>query len=312
MEPNQTHHEPTPTPAPILPPKKMGKLRASYLLTIEGLELLRNDKQVLLFPIFSAIASTVLMVIFCILYLVLGGEFQMNGTEDTSQNLGSVWYGVLLLAYLLLVFITAFFEAGLTIVVDARINGKSMTFKEGIHATKPHAEKIFLWSLLSATIGVILSFISERAQWLGKLVAVFLSATWGIVTFFIVPALVLEEGDISGAIKSSAATFKKTWGETLIINFSTGLFLTLVAFVGIIAFVSIAVLGATFLPTLLAAPFFLFLFIPFVIFLVGICVFSSAINSVLRVVLYEYAKTGHMSDAFAPELILGMLKKKEG
>lgn len=311
MEPNQTHHEPTSIPAPILPPKKMGKLRASYLLTIEGLELLKKDKQVLLFPVFSALASTVLMVVFCILYLVLGGEFQTNGTENSSQNLGSAWYGVLLLTYLFLAFITTFFQAGLTVVVDARINGKSMTFKEGMLAAKSHTEKIFLWSLLSATIGVILSFISERAQWLGKLVAVFLSATWGIITFFIVPALVLEEGDVSGAIKSSAATFKKTWGETLIINFSTGLFLTLVAFVGIIIFVLVAVLGATFLPTLLAAPFFLFLFIPFVVFIVGICVFASTINSVLRVVLYEYAKTGHMSDTFTPELILGTLKKKD-
>jgi hypothetical protein len=216
------------------PVKKMGKLRASYLLTIEGLELLKKDKQVLLFPVFSMLANIAVVIFFCILYWIFSGETGSIMHADASQDFSSLGYVVLLVLYLATAFVATFFQAGLTAIVDARINGKSLTFQEGMNIAKAHAEKIFLWSLVSATVGVILGLISERSKWLGKLVAFFLSATWGIITFFIVPALILEEGNVSDSIKSSAGTFKKTWGETIIINFGAGLFLTLVAFSGIL------------------------------------------------------------------------------
>lgn len=294
-----------------LPSKKMGKWRASYLLTIEGLELLKKDKQVLLFPVLSALASLVVIVFFCILYWIFGEATGSIIHGDGSIEPSSLGYGTLLIVYLALAFVATFFQAGLTAIVDARINGGSMTFKEGMNAAKAHTEKIFLWSLVSATVGVVLGLISERAQWLGKVVAFFAGAAWGIITFFIIPALVLEKGKVSDAIKSSADTFKKTWGETIIVNFGAGLFLGLVAFSGIILFVGLVILGAVFFPTIVAIPLFFIALVLLSIILVGICVLSSTINSIFRVVLYEYAKSGHIADTFAPELILGALKKKE-
>jgi hypothetical protein len=317
MEPNQTPHEVAPiVPSASLPPKKMGKLRASYLLAIEGLELLKKDKQVVLFPIFSALASIVLLVIFCVLYWLLGGDINTvntvgaDGVKDTTFSLDPAGYAALLVLYLALAFVATFFQAGLTAIVDARINGKSMTFQEGVNRANAHLEKIFLWALVSATVGVILGLISEKSKWLGKIISFFLGATWGIVTFFIVPTLILEEGNVSDAIKSSAGTFKKTWGEAIVVNFGAGLFFGIAALLGIIIFGVIMALCFVFLPVVVAIPiFFLFLTI-LIMILVGICVLSSAINSVFRVVLYAYAKSGYIADTFAPELILGALKKK--
>lgn len=311
METEQTHHESAPVSASApLPPQKMGKLRASYLLTIEGLELLKKDKQVLLFPVLSALASIAILAAFCLLYWIWSSETGSIMHEDSSRELGAYGYVILLIIYLLLAFTAAFFQAGLTVVVDARINGKSMTFREGVKTVSAESDKIFIWALLSATVGVVLGFISDRAKWLGRLVAFFFGAAWGIVTFFIIPALILEKGKVSDAIKSSADTFKKTWGETIIINFSAGLFLSLVALLAIIL-AGLGVWGVLFLPALLALPLVFIFVVSLALFLVGVCVLSSALNSIFRVVLYEYAKSGRIADTFAPELILGALKKKE-
>lgn len=305
MATEQTHQGVTPTSAP-LPPKKMGRWRASYLLTIEGLELLKKDKQVLLFPILSGLASFGIILLFCVLGFLFGG---FGGAEEGVADNTGIGYGIALLLYLGLAFVATFFQAGLTAIVDARINGRSMSFQEGVGVASAHAEKIFIWSVIAATVGVILGFISSRSKWLGKLVSFFLSAAWGIITFFIVPALILEEESLPNAIKSSANTFKKTWGETLIMNFSAGLFLGLVAFLGILFTGLLMTLAIVFLAKSAAiAIFFLLLFL-LILFLVGISVVSSAINSIFRVVLYEYAKSGHIADTFAPELILGALKK---
>ncbi len=308
MEPQQTHNEIVPTSAP-LPAKKMGKLRASYLLAVEGLELLKKDKQILLFPILSGLASLGLIVIFCVTAILFGG-FAAHPSLLAAENNGA-GYGIMLLLYLSLAFVSAFFQAGLTAIADARINGKSMTFKEGMSIASAHGEKIFFWSVTAATVGVILSIISNSSKWLGRFIAFFFGAAWGIITFFIVPAIVLEDGGLLSAVKNSANTFKKTWGETLIVNFSAGLFFGLVALFGILIAGLLVAFATVFLPEAVAIAIFFFLLFLLIFFLVGISVVFSAINSIFRVVLYEYAKAGHIADTFAPELILGALKKKE-
>lgn len=310
METEQTHQEAAPTPPPASSPKKMGKLRASYLLATEGFELLKKDKHILLFPVFSALACVALFLIPCLLYWFSDGAFDLKEAESASYKISSTGYAVILVFYLVLFFVTTYFQAGLMAVVHARINGRGMTFQEGMSVAKTHAEKIFLWSLVSATVGVVLGFISDRSKWFGKIISFFLRASWGIATFFIVPVLILEEGNISDSIKSSAETFKKTWGETIFVNFGTGLFFVLIAFLGLFISGSLMALDFVVFPEIIAIPIFLILLTVLIFFLIGIAIVSSAINSVFRVVLYEYAKSGHIADTFAPELILGALKKK--
>lgn len=298
-----------PASAPI-PVKKMGKFRASYLLTVEGFELIKKDKHIFLFPLLSLLANLTFLVIFFVGYFLITGSFDPEKAERTS-DFGYYGYIITFFFYLIGAFILAFFDAGLTLVVDARINGRSMTFEEGMDGAKAHIQKIFIWSLVSATVGIILKIISDKSKWVGKLVAALLHASWGIVTFFIVPALMLEEGKVSDAIKSSANTFKKTWGETIIINFSTGLFLGVLTLLTIIVFAIGIFVVAPFVPAVLVIPALILVAVLIGLFLLGLGIFSHAVDSVLRVVLFEYSKTGRLPDSFAPELILGMLKKQE-
>jgi hypothetical protein len=207
--------------------------------------------------------------------------------------------------YVLVFFTTTFFKVGLTAVVYERINGGNLSFKDGVDRARGIAGKIFLWSIIASTVGIILKIISDKSKWLGKLVASLLGAAWNIVTMFIAPTLLLEDVSVWKSIGRSAEVFKKTWGETLILNVSFGLltflFTLLDIFVfGLLAFGVIAAgMGTTGL---------IILGIPFVLSLVIITIITNSLNEIFKVALYSYARFGIIADGFSPELIVGAVK----
>lgn len=299
-------------------PKPMGRFRASYLLATESLELLRKDKEVMVFPILSFLASIALFAV--VASAVFFGMFQgdldaleqalasaENDTTQTPPPYGA--YVAMFVYYIMAVFITVFFEFGIVTIVHARINGNDLAFRDGIRAAAQNTGKIFVWSCVTATVGVILQFIADRVKLLGKIIVSLFGAAWNILTFFIVPVLALEHVGIKDSIRHSGQTFKKTWGETLIVNISAGLFLGIVAFV--VLFLIIA--GGVGLAIVFEGAMGVILVVTAVFALLSMLFFaivSATLSVVFKVVLYEYAKTGRAVAGFSPELLLSAIGKQ--
>lgn len=130
----------------------------------------------------------------------------------------------------------------------------------------------------------------------------FLGAAWGVVTFFIVPVLILENKRLVDSIKDSAIIFKRTWGETLIMNFSTGLFFGVIYLALFMLFIASLFSGSIYIIISSA--------VVFLASIVLLMVISSTLNVIFKVVLYEYARYGKIPENFTPELILRAIKKK--
>src|SRR3989337_679070 len=143
----------------------------------------------------------------------------------------------------------------------------------------------------------------DRSRLLGRIVISILGATWGVLTFFIVPVLVSENKSALASIKESSIAFKRVWGETLIMNFSMGLFFGIVYLLGFVACLAI------FIATLFLGNFYVILTAAFlaIIFFVVTAVISSTLNAIFKVVLYEYARYGRMPANFTPKLILNAI-----
>src|SRR4030042_7139214 len=97
---------------------------------------------------------------------------------------------------------------------------------------------------LSATVGIILQAIRERAGILGRIAAGIFGMAWNLLTFFVIPVMIFENLGVTTSVKKSAQLFKKTWGENVVLRFSVGLVLFLFGLVGIIPIV-LAVLTGT-------------------------------------------------------------------
>ena len=303
-----------------VPLRKLGRFSASLLMARESWRLLMKDKEVLLFPIMTAFTFVTLIAIFAVVvWLLVGPEFiskffKFFSSSEAEMNAAVseiptyFYYGFIFILYLISYFISTFFSVGLTAVVYERIKGGDLTFGGGIKASSRIVGKIFIWSLISATVGVVLGAIAERSKWLGKIVVYFLGTAWNILTFFIAPTLLLDEVSVSKSIKNSGLIFKKTWGETLITGFSLGLFfglLILGVFVtfGLLTIGAVVLGGGIVLPVLLG--------VLFVLTLMAIMVMSSTLSAIFRVVLYEYARNGIVASGFTPELIMGAIKQEK-
>jgi len=298
------------TPAPISREeataeiKKMGKFRASKTLFVQSFNLLRKDKEIVLFPILSSITLIIIGVVFgCGMWL--SGLVEMQG-EDMVMTNTAVSYGVLFSYYVVAYFILTYFRVGLTSVVYERINGGDIDFKEGLSRASHIGGKIFVWSLLAGTVGIVLRIISDRSKWLGKLVAGLLGAGWNIVTMFIAPTLLLDNVPVWQSVKNSAVVFKKTWGETLIMNISFGLITFLVIFLDIVLFIALVV-GASVLG--LGSAGLIAVFILFMLSLLAISIISTSLSEIFKVALYSYARFGIIAEGFSPELIVGAVKE---
>lgn len=286
------------------PMEKIGKFRASYLLVTESFELLIKDKEIMLFPILSTLFSFLIigsLALFFYTTLFLSGA-DIKIIENPQGGMMVIHYVFIFLTYFASIFIATFFNAGIVTIVHARINGQDLSFGDGVKNSFKNIGKIFVWSLISSTVGIVLRIIFDRSKLLGKIIIAILGATWGVITFFIVPVLILENKSPFASIKESAVAFKRTWGETLIMNFSMGLFFGIII---IALFILYFASWFTMNFYIIAAAS-----VVFIASLVIVSVISSTLNTIFKVVLYEYAKYGKVPDGFTLGLILGSIKKK--
>lgn len=309
MVPTATNQVPTATPVmsqeeATAAVKSMGKFKASWRLFTQSLNLLKQDKEIVLFPILSSIVLTIVTAI-VVTTVWASGLLDTSGEETTINN-APVFYGVVFIYYVIGYFILTYFRVGLTAVVYERINGGDINFSEGVARANGIIGKIFVWSLITSTVGLILNIISNRSQLLGKLVAALLGTAWNIVTMFIAPTLLLDNVSVWQSIKNSGVVFKKTWGETLILTVSMGIVSNIAVFGIIFLFATLAISAVS---MGLGAITLLILAVLFVLTLIATSIIFTSLSEIFKVALYSYARFGVVAEGFSPEFIVGAVKE---
>jgi hypothetical protein len=252
--------------------------------------ILMADKKLLAFPLLSGIISLIVLATF-ILPLIIGGVF------------GNLFFYIALFAfYLVSYFVVIFFNTALVSCVNARLQGKEMSVGDGLKNAMNHFTSILAWALVSATVGLILQILREEGGYIGKIAASLVGGAWGLVTFFVVPILVLEDKGVVDAIKDSTALIQKTWGETIV---GSGSIILVFVVIGVIGF--LGVLATLLLGNSTVFGIALVLFIGLVIVL---AVVASAMQGIFVTALYTYAKTGSVPSAFRGDLIQNAFVQK--
>jgi hypothetical protein len=265
---------------------------------------LRVDKSLALFPVLSALATLVVMASFAL-------PVWASRTTDASGHASISGPGWLLigLGYLVLSYVTIFFNAGLVVAANERLTGTGPgTLASGFRGAVAKAGAIAPWALLSATVSVVLRQLEQRAGLVGRLVIGFVGVAWALVTYLVVPILVLEGVGTVDAIKRSASMFKRTWGENMVGNLGLGL-VTFLAMLAGLAFIGVgAALGTASDSILAAVPFV----VVGVIWIAVVVAGSAALGGIYRVALYRYAADGvtpaalgdiDLSQAFRPRRV---------
>jgi hypothetical protein len=229
----------------------------------------------------------------------------------SPNNLGAMAYVMMFLTYLGLAFIATFFNVCVVYTTKIRFEGGNATFGESIKFAMSKVHLIFSWSLLAATVGLILGIIdrmAQKAKGAGKIVLTILRSVlglaWSIVTIFVVPGMVYHNLSPIAAIKKSVQTLKKTWGESLIRYYGLGLMQGIFVFIGILIAIPIVLVSISAGPVGIIASVG-----AFVVYFILVGLIFAIANSIFSTALYVYADQGKIPSGYSKEIMEGAFRQ---
>ncbi len=267
----------------------MGRWARSKQLMTASWALLRQDKELMVLPLVSGVASLAIAASFLFPIFLTSKTTDVAG--ETQIQMNPLGYVLLFVMYVVLAYVAVFFKAALICGADERMRGGNPTLGSSLSGAAAHAGALLPWAVVTATVSVILRSLEERAGLLGRIVIGLVGMAWAAITFLVLPVLLFEGVGVGTAIKRSGALLKATWGENLIVNIGIGLvtFLLILpafALVGL-GFATGTVAGA--LVTVAIA----------VVWMVAVSCWSSAMTAIFQLSLYRYATQAPLPQQFA-------------
>ncbi|MFD0723989.1 DUF6159 family protein [Lysobacter brunescens] len=261
------------------------KFSRSWDLVKASASVLRSDKELMLFPILSSLATLLVLATFALPVFML--KLFENGFNVVGAVVGFAFY---FCQYTVIIF----FNSALVGAATIRLEGGDPTVSDGLRIARSRLPAILGYAAIAATVGLILQSLKNRDNnIIVRLIGSGLGAAWTLATFLVVPVLVNREIGPIDALKESIALLKKTWGENAIgnvgIGAAFGLIFVLVMLVGIV--LSIAAWQAAPAAGITVA-------VVVVIALLVLGVTQAALSGIYSAALYRYAVSNETPAAF--------------
>ncbi|HMB57590.1 MAG TPA: DUF6159 family protein [Arenimonas sp.] len=273
------------------------KFSRSWELVKASAAVLRSDKELMLFPVISGIATLLVLATFIV------PTFALRLFEHGIGVFGAIWA---FLFYFCQYTVIIFFNCALVGAAMIRLEGGNPSLADGINIAKSRLGAILGYAAIAATVGLILQRMKDGDNnFLVRMLGSGLGAAWTLATFLVVPVLVHENVGPIDALKQSVSLLKRTWGENAIGNVGIG------AAFGLIM-VGVIVVGVilTFLAAMANAWLAVIVAIIFVIGILILGVYQSALSGIYSAALYRFATQGEAPPAFQGMALQNAFKAK--
>ncbi|WP_188979257.1 DUF6159 family protein [Halocalculus aciditolerans] len=186
----------------------------------------------------------------------------------------------------------AFFNVAVAHCAFQYFDGEDPTVRDGLQSAWRSRRAIAIWALTSATLGTVLYVLDEKFGFLGSAARLVFDLAWGLLTFFVVPVIAVEDtADLRTILRESGDAFKQTWGESVSASLGVSLVVLPIAVVGIV------LLGAAYLG--LHGPAAWLLGGLGLLIVVAAIIAGQVLGMVARTALYEYATDDRRVGPFA-------------
>jgi len=285
------------------------RLRTSWQLLDCSVSVLRTHPRLLILPAVGAVCVLTVALFFLTPLLVLMlREGSVDQVDAAAREYRGLFYLGGGLMYLVSMVVGTFFNVAFYHELLRAFSGEPISVRRGWQFALSRFGPILSWSLLAATVGLLIRAIEERLGWLGRIVLGIVGTTWSVAAVFAVPVIVRQpENNPLAVLRNSAAMLKRTWGETLI------------GFIGL-HFASAIILGALVVGVLAASFVALLLhlgWLPLGVLIAGwlgfvaVALLLSVATDVYRGALYVYASEGVVPTAYTEDLISAGWKIKK-
>lgn len=258
----------------------MGRFANTWRLTKNSWSLLKQDRELLWLPVLSMLTILAIVAAAAVVGFVTGSFDASGGAESVE---GSAVVLGLVFAFVATATVV-YFEGALVAGAHERMTGGDPTVRSAMSKAASRLPSLLGWALITMTVGLVLRFLRERLGWLGQMLTFLAEAAWGVATYLVVPAIIIDDFRSFASVKHSMSLVRRTWGENLIAQAGFGL----LGFVVALPIILVAVLIATLVPGV-------GLYIGIAVGVIGVLAVSvvvSALSLYFKTALYEYATDG--------------------
>src|SRR5262245_15559578 len=171
------------------------RISASFSLARSAWVMLLEEKKLIVFPLLSGASCILVLLTFLAPFVVsedLRNMFAHNNNNDGGALRSPILWGLLFLFYFVNYFVVVFFNSALMACALKKFAGEEITLGDGLSAAVARLPQILAWAAVAATVGVLLKMLESAHERVGAIVAAVLGTAWSVVTFFVVPVLVVE------------------------------------------------------------------------------------------------------------------------
>jgi hypothetical protein len=210
----------------------MGSWQTSGTITSRAWSVVRGNPYMLAFPVIGAVLGVVALLVVGSAGLLATG-FTSSDPQAANNPVG--WL-IAALAIYLAVLASMVAMAGLTFCANEELRGRDSSVGAGLSAALRRFPAIAGWAGIQTLVGWLLSAVRGNGSSDNVIVAIvrliaaaLLSVAWSLITFFVLPFIVLRGVGPIAAIKSSFALLRSTWGNQLSGSVRIGGIMALVA-----------------------------------------------------------------------------------
>ena len=250
-----------------------------------SMAVVRKDPELLVYMIIAGVMSLA-----CLIGMSIPQFLEMSWAVNPDGTFTGAYLGFTFAAYMVLSIVVVFWNCAIIANANIRLTGGDPKFADGVNAALKRLPIIIVWGIIAGTVGLLLKALegaarssdNDAARAMAAVIHLIGGLAWWVMTFFMIPHMILEGQSIGDALKSSKSTFFATWGE----NITSGLGIGLVAFL-----IGVPLVIITLGLVAVAGPVGLF----FGAIAIGLLVaWSNAAEQVAVVALFRFAKDGRM------------------
>jgi Family of unknown function (DUF6159) len=275
----------------------MGRIKRGWALTKKSWGLLNEHRELVRFPLYGAVATTVLAIVF------LGPGLYLLDKDSLGGAIPLLVIGVYVLSV-----VGFYFSVGLAAAADMIFRGQAnVAVSDGLEVARERFSQICGWAAISTAISVLMGLLENQGGIFGEIAARLVGLAWSLVTFLAVPVIAIEGTGPVETLKRSASIFRQRWGQQITGNIAIGaaIFLIGVLPAAILILAGVALWSSvSFLGALLVVIGALILALAMLI--------SRALSGIFGVALYRYAVDGQAVGGFTTEELESAVKLKKG
>lgn len=271
------------------------RIKNAWSLGKSSWRVLQHDRELAWLPVISTVAGLALAALF------FGPVLAMLGGGGEDNAIPVTGYVLVFLGY---VAVSSLFYLGRAAIVhgaNTRMEGGDPTVGTSLRGASGHWPAVVGFAFIATTVGLILDMLEEQGGVVGAIASFVGGAAWRLVTYLVLPVVVLEGAGTIQGIKGSAALVKRTWGEQVTANVGFGL----LGFVLVVPAVALAValsgLGTAVAVVAVAAA---------VVWAIVVFAVTSALEGIFQTALYRQATGRSIPTEFDAAQLAGVIRPR--